>query len=189
MAASTPKLLGRFDEALRLNRRAVDLDPLNAESWDALAETEFYMGRLNDAAGDARKALELSPDVWPGHILLSRIYLMQGRPAAALPEIARVRYDSQRTFLYALAYHAIGRQKESDTALSELMGKSPARAQYMIASVYAFADRSDQAFEWLDRALAVRADDLIGTSIDPFLKSLHHDPRYAAFLKKIHLPN
>ena len=28
----------------------------------------------------------------------------------------------------------------------------------------------------------------IGTKVDPLLKSLHNDPRYAAFLKKLNLP-
>ena len=130
MAASTPKLLGRFDEALQLNRRAVDLDPLNADSWERLAETEFFMGQLDEAAADFKKALELSPDVWPGHFLLSKIYLVQGRPEAALPEIELIRYDSQRAFMYAMAYHAIGRQKESDTALNELIAKDHARSPY-----------------------------------------------------------
>src|SRR5882762_5094089 len=188
-AAGTAKYLGRLDEALQLSRRAVDLDPLNAESWESLAETESFIGRLDEAAADAKKALELSPDVWPGHLLLSKIYLMQGRLEDALPEIERIRYDSQRAFLYAMAYYAIGRQKESDTALSELIAKDHARSPYSIATVYAFENRSDQAFEWLDRAYAQRAGDVIGTRIDPFLKRLHGDPRFAAFLKKLHLPN
>src|SRR5882762_6035964 len=93
-AAGTAKYLGRLDEALHLSRRAVDLDPLNAESWESLAETEFYIGRLDEAAANAKKALELNPDVWPGHFLLGKIYLVQGRPEDALPEIERVRYDS-----------------------------------------------------------------------------------------------
>src|SRR4029077_9248992 len=112
MAAVTSKYLGRLDQALQLNRRAVDLDPLNGDSWENLAETEYYAGRLDEAASDARKALELSPDVFPGHMLSSKIYLLQGRPEAALAEIARVRYDYQRAVLNAMAYHAIGRQKE-----------------------------------------------------------------------------
>ena len=189
IAASTPRLLGRFDEALQLARRAVDLDPLNAGSWENLAETEFFAGRLDQAATDARKALELSPDVFPGHMLSSKIYLMQGRPEEMLPEIQLVRYDSQRAFLYAVAYYAIGRHKESDTALNELIEKDGARSAYSIAAVYAFENRSDQAFEWLDRALAQRAGDLIGTGIDPLLKSLHNEPRFVEFLKKVHPPH
>lgn len=188
-AAGTAKYLGRLDQALRLSRRAVDLDPLNAESWESLTEIEFFMGRLDEAAADGKKALELSPDVWPGHMLLSKIYLMQGRPEEALREIELVRYDSQRAFLYAMAYHAIGRHKESDAALRELIEKDQARAPYSIATVYAFSNRSDQAFEWLDRALAQHAGDVIATRIDPLMKTLRDDPRYAAFLKKMHLPN
>jgi hypothetical protein len=54
--------------------------------------------------------------------------------------------------------------------------------------VYAFRNQSDEALDWLDRAYAQRDDGLIFTKVDPLLKSLHSDPRYAAFLKKIHLP-
>jgi TolB-like protein/DNA-binding winged helix-turn-helix (wHTH) protein len=188
MAAVAALYVGRPDEALRLDRRATDLDPFNAESWEALAEVESFSGRLEDAAMHARKALELSPDVWPGHMLLSRIYLMQGRPQEALPEIDRVRYDSPRAFLRAIAYRAMGRETESDAALNELMAKGHDNA-YSIAAVYAFGHQSDQAFEWLDRAYAQRLGDVMGAKVDPLLENLHGDARYAAFLKKIHLPS
>jgi TolB-like protein/DNA-binding winged helix-turn-helix (wHTH) protein len=189
IAAATALYFGRFDEALQLNRRAVDLDPLNAGSWESLAQTESFIGKLDDAAANAKKALELNPDVWPGHFLLGKIYLMQGRSEDALPEIALVRYDSQRAFLYAMAYYAMGRHKESDAALSELIAKDHADSAYRIATVHALRNQSNQAFEWLDRAYADRDGDVIQTKIDPLLKSLRNDPRYAAFLKKIHLPN
>src|SRR5713226_6164738 len=78
-AASSAAIVGRFDEALQLDRRAVDLDPLSGGSWERLAETEFFIGQLDGAAADGKKALELNPDVWPGPILLSKIYVMQGR--------------------------------------------------------------------------------------------------------------
>jgi hypothetical protein len=60
--------------------------------------------------------------------------------------------------------------------------------QREIAEVYSFRNQSDEAFEWLDRAYTQRDDDLIVTKVDPFLKNLHNDPRYAAFLKKLNLP-
>jgi TolB-like protein/DNA-binding winged helix-turn-helix (wHTH) protein len=187
-AASSAAMLGRFDEALRLNRRAVDLDPLNAGSWETLAETEFFMGRLNQALADCKKALELNPDVYPGPIQLTKIYVMQGRPQDALPEIGRVRDEPQRAFLYAIAYYALDRKQESDAALSELITKYQ-RSTYRIAEVYAFRNQFDEAFEWLDRAYGQRDAGLILTKVDPLLKSLRHDPRYAALLKKLNLPN
>jgi tetratricopeptide (TPR) repeat protein len=184
IAAGAPTLLGRFDEAVRLTRRAVDLDPLNAESWSRLAEAEFFRGQLSEAAVHARKALELSPDVWPGHLLLGKIYLMQGRSQEALREAAQIRYDRQRVFLSAMADYATGLQKESDTALSQLID-DPAGNAFSIATVYAFEKRSDEAFEWLNRAYAERDGDVVGAQVDPLLVNLHDDPRFAAFLTRV----
>ncbi|HVR25949.1 MAG TPA: winged helix-turn-helix domain-containing protein [Candidatus Polarisedimenticolia bacterium] len=186
-AASSAAMVGRFDEALRLNRRAVDLDPLNAGSWEILAETEFFMGQLNQAVADCKKALELNPDVFPGPLMLGKIYVLQGRPQDALPEIERVRDEPQRAFLYAIAYYALSRKEESDAALSELIAKYQQNT-YRIAEVYAFRNQSDEAFEWLDRAYGQRNAGLIVTKVDPLLKSLRHDPRYAALLKKLNFP-
>jgi tetratricopeptide (TPR) repeat protein len=50
LAAGSAAELGRFDEAVKLARRAVDLDPLNADSWDSLGNIEFYAGQLDQAA-------------------------------------------------------------------------------------------------------------------------------------------
>ena len=187
-AASSATMLGRFDEALLLKRRAVDLDPLNADSWEGLAETEFFMGQLDQAAADFKKALELNRDAVAAHAVLSQIFVMQGRPQDALAEIELVRYDSERGWLYAVAYHALGREKESDAALSDFIAKQHAGGAYQIAEAYAFRNQSDKAFEWLDRAYAQRDGGLIETKVDPLLKNLHSDPRFAAFLKKLNLP-
>jgi tetratricopeptide (TPR) repeat protein len=188
-AASSAAILGRFDEALPLNRRAVALDPLNADSWESFAETEFFMGQLDEAAAGCKKALELNADVLAARMVLSQIYVMQGRPQDALPEIELVRDDLIRAFLYPIAYYALGRKKESDASLSELVTKYHEGSAYQIAQVYAFRNQSDEAFEWLDRAYAQRDDDLTVTKVDPLLKSLHNDPRFAALLKKLNLPN
>ena len=187
MAASSAELFGRFDEALRLNRRAAELDPLNAYGWGALAETEFVAGQLDKAAAHGKKALELSPDVWPGSILLSQIYIMQGRPRDALTEIERVRDQPTRTWLRAIAYFALGRERESDAALSELIATPPPNA-YTIAEIYAFRNQLTEAFQWLERAYLQRNSGLIGLKVDPLLNNLRHDPRYAALLKKLNFP-
>jgi len=186
-AAWSAAMLGHFEEALRLDRQAIDLDPLNAGSWGRLAETEFFMGQLDQSAADSKKALALDPDYWASPEDLSRIYLLQGRPQDALPEIQHV-HLAHRAQLYALTYYALGRKKESDFALSDFIDKFHASNAYEIAQVYAFRNETDNAFEWLDRAYAQRDPSLMSTKIDPFLKSLHSDPRFAALLKKLNLP-
>jgi TolB-like protein/DNA-binding winged helix-turn-helix (wHTH) protein len=186
-AAYSAAMFGRSDEALTLARRAVELDPLNPGSWSGLGQIKYFEGQLAEAEADVKKSLELSPDVFPGPILLSKIYLMQGRPQDALPEIERVRTAWGRTWLYAVTYAAQGRDKESDAALKELIAKHYAAS--LVACVYAFRNQRDEAFEWLDRAYAQHEGNVASTNLDPMLKNLRSDPRYAAFLKKHNLPN
>jgi TolB-like protein/DNA-binding winged helix-turn-helix (wHTH) protein len=188
-AAFSAATFGHADEALALARRAVELDPLNPSSWSALGEIEYFEGQLGGAEADVEKSLELSPDAFPGPVLLSEIYVQQGRPQDALPEIERVRHDVARAFLYSIAYHALGREKESEAALKELIVKYSTHAAFQVAEVYAFRNQPDETFEWLDRAYAQHDSGLIGTKVDPLTKSLHNDPRFAALLKKLNLPN
>jgi len=175
------------------NHRAVDLDPLNADSWEALVETELYMGQLDQSAADSKKALELDPDHWASlinlsRIYLSRIYLLQGRAQDALPEIEHVHNATYRAHLYALTYYALGRKKESDVALRELVMKYHASNAFEIATIYAFRNQTDGAVEWLDRAYAQRDPSMMSTKVEPLLNSLHNDPRFAVLLKKLNLP-
>ena len=61
-------------------------------------------------------------------------------------------------------------------------------AAFEIAEVYAYRGESDKAFAWLDRAYRQRDGGLTYVKVDPLLKSLRRDPRYADLLMKMHLP-
>jgi TolB-like protein/DNA-binding winged helix-turn-helix (wHTH) protein/Flp pilus assembly protein TadD len=187
LAGASEASLGRLDEALKLQRRAVDLDPLNAHSWEGLGEIEFRAGNPDEAEVNLKKAHELRPDDFLSSTFLSEIDVMQGRPRDALPEIERVGYPGVRLFLYAIAWHALGRKKESDVALKELIAKYQANDPYLIAEIYAFRNQPDEAFEWLDRAYANHDDGLVFMKVEPLLKNLHGDLRYIALLKKLNL--
>jgi TolB-like protein len=60
-AAWSAAIFGRFDEALALNRRAVDLDPLDANSWAKLGETEVLYGETRPS----RRGLQEGPGTEP----------------------------------------------------------------------------------------------------------------------------
>jgi tetratricopeptide (TPR) repeat protein len=180
--------LGRFDEALALNRRAVELDPLNTWSHFNHAIVAYYAGRLEEALSACRKILEINPERPLVHTFLGRIYLAQSHPQEALAEMEREREEWARLEGLALAYHALGRKKDSDAALAELIVKNATDSAFQIAEVYAFRGETDRAFEWLERAYTQHDSGLAQLKGDPLLKSIDHDPRYAAFLKKMHLP-
>src|SRR4029077_14576250 len=127
--------------ALRLDGQALELDPLNAESWERLADNRFYAGQLDDAAADIRKALELNPDTWGSPIMLSEICLLQGRAQDALRESERIQFAGFRIRASAITYYALGREHESDASLKELIGRYHASAAWSIATVYAFRNQ------------------------------------------------
>jgi tetratricopeptide (TPR) repeat protein len=180
--------LGRFEEALALDRRAVELDPLSSARRLALGYHALYAGRLNEAVAAFEKAAELSPEYPAMHTLLGRVYLAQGHPQRALAEMDRETDTAWRLFGRALACHSLGREKESDVALAELVAKYHANNAFQVAELYASRGGTDRAFEWLERAYAQRDSGLADMKGDPLLKSLEREPRYAAFLKKMRLP-
>ena len=60
---------------------------------------------------------------------------------------------------------------------------------FEFATIHAFRNQTDEAFEWLDRAYAQRDPSMMFTKVEPLLNSLDNDPRFGALLKKLNLPN
>jgi len=188
LAAGLAISFGRFEEAMELLRRAIALDPLNAALRGDLAEICFTMGRLEEAEVHFKKALELDPGLAPNHEGLGLVYLAQGRAQDALTEIEREQMGMWRLQGQAVAYYALRRKKESDTALSELIAKYQSQNAFLIAEVYSFQKEPDQAFKWLDRAFVQHDSTVPETKASTLLQNLRGDPRYTAFLKKLRLP-
>ena len=188
LAAGLAISLGRIEEAVELDRRAIALDPLNAAIRGFLAENCFIMGRQEEAEVEFKKALELDPGLAPNHEGLGLVYLAQGRAQDALAEIEREQMGMWRLQGQAVVYYALRRKKESDTALSELIAKYQSQWAFLIAEVYSFRKEPDQAFEWLDRAYVQHDSGVPETKASTLLQNLRGDPRYAAFLTKLHLP-
>ncbi len=178
--------LGRFEEAIRLDRRAAELDPLNVSARNNLGLHELYVGRMDEAEAAFRKALELNPDYPSAHMFIGRIDLERSNQAAALEEMEREKDPFWHRYGLALAYHALGRKREADAALHEFIDKDGQDGAFQIAEICAFRGETDEAFRWLERAYTQRDGGLSELKGDPLLRNLASDPRYAAFLKKMH---
>ena len=86
-AAGLASTLGRFDEAIALQKRALRrCDPLNRSGWYNLGFRYLAAGRATEAEATLQKLLELDPDDADAHSLLGDAYLVQGRAEAALAE-------------------------------------------------------------------------------------------------------
>jgi TolB-like protein/Tfp pilus assembly protein PilF len=179
--------LGRVDEAVGLYRRAVEQDPLSSAAYANFGDALGAAGSLGEAELGYRKALELAPQraVTRAHLALN--LWAQGRDEAALAEALGATDDIWRNYALAIIHRGAGRHSETETALRDLIAKYAESAAYQIAEVHAARGETDHAFAWLERAYTQRDLGLSQMKTRPLLHSLHADPRWDAFLRKMGL--
>ena len=187
-AGITAGQLGKPDDALRMIRRSIELDPLDQTGHEYLCYMLCSVGRYVEAEAACRKGQELSgdPRAWAGSIGVTKLF--QGHVDEALQLIQSEPDENWRLFWLSLVYHTLGRRSDSDTTLALLKEKYSAEMPFHIAEVYAWRDENDLAFEWLNRAHQqgdLLVNDLL---ISPYFKRLQQDPRHRAFLQKMKVP-
>jgi TolB-like protein/DNA-binding winged helix-turn-helix (wHTH) protein/Tfp pilus assembly protein PilF len=188
MRSYLSRVLGNLEQAIELYEQAVALDPLRANSHLGLGYLLYMAGRYNEAQAALQKTLDLNPRADFAHANLGRILIAEGKTQQALLEIEKEPTDWEKLTDQALAYHALGRERDSNTALTELIAKHETDSAYQIAEVYAFRGESGKSFEWLYRGYKQRDAGLPDIKIDPLFNNLRHDPRYAELLKRMRLP-
>jgi TolB-like protein/Tfp pilus assembly protein PilF len=181
------RILGNLDQAIKLYEQVVVLDPLRANSYSALGYTLYVGGRYDEARAALQKVLDLNPLAAYVHLTLSEILIAEGKPQQALAAIEKEPSEWEKLTGQVLAYHALGREQDSNAALAILIAKYSTGGAYQIAEAYAYRGESDKSFAWLERAYEQRDAGLPEIKTDPLFKNLRHDPRYTEFLKKMRL--
>ena len=83
------KKLGRFDEAIDLFERALQIWPGSDRAWLNLADTLAVTGRISEAIGCYERALQLQPNDAAVHFNLAMTLLEAGRKADAIKHLRR----------------------------------------------------------------------------------------------------
>ena len=179
--------LGRLDEAITLQKRAIALDPVMPVQYYALGNILFRDDRFDEAAAYFKKALQLFPQGAIIHRALGGVYLMSGRLNDALVEMQQEPNDCMHLQGLALAYTALGKIMDAEAALQEIRKKYETEGPSQIAAIYAFRGDADAALEWLEKAYLDRDPGVTEIRDDPFFKSLKKDPRFIRFLQKLEL--
>src|SRR3984893_191256 len=182
------RVVGNLDQANKLYEQAVALDPLRTNSHLGRGYLLYVAGRYGEAQTALQKAQDLNPQAPLVHLTLGKILLAEGRSQQALVEFEKEPSGGGKLTRQALAYHALGREQDSNAALAELIAKHHTFSAYQVAQVYAYRGESDKSFEWLDHAYQQRDPGLPEVKSNPLFKNLHQDPRYSELLKKMRLP-
>ena len=184
-AASSARTQGKPGEARGLIRRAITLDPLSARTHRIAGLVAYGEGRLDDAETSFRMALDLAPSAGLAHAFLAVVRLLQGYPDDALQTAALETHDVFRNLAFAMIHHTLGHPAESDAALATLTKDFGWTAAWQIAEVHAYRGEVDAAFDWLERAYVQRDPGAVQAQTDAFMRPLHSDPRWPAYLVRM----
>jgi TolB-like protein len=179
---------GRLTDAIALQQRANQSNPLVPVGWTGLGILLREAGRVPEARAAFARALEINPNFSVTHVSLALTELHDGRPDQALAETRNIEEREWQLMATAIVQYSLHHPQESQQALDELIKTQAADMAYQIAEIYAWRGEKDQAFTWLDRAFVQHDGGLVALKLDMLMASLRTDPRYGALLRRMNLP-
>ena len=183
--------LGRYEEALALQRRAQELDPLS-HRLDVVS-TLLRAGRYHEAVTGARDAVELDPGHDRARATLGWAYFLSGRQQDGLAELERAVSIASGGTLWlgqlGQAYAMAGRTAKAHEILEELESRAEKDyvPSYHLAYVYTGLGDVEGAVECLERAVEDRAGAVYGVGGSFLFTSLRGQPRFQALLARLKL--
>jgi len=185
-------LVGHAQEAVAHCERAVELDPLSAETRSGLAWCYVFASRFEKALDVHRQASEMAGTPpgsgFQGAWILRELGSYEPAIAAYLgtPEAIRRHMLGHLGNTYARA----GRMTEARECLQELQGivEKDGIGTYEVALIYAGLGEKDQAFQWLDRAYREHNKGLIFLKVDAPFDALRPDPRFQDLVRRMGFP-
>ena len=183
--------LERYDEAIEMQRRAHELDPL-AHRID-IVTTLLRVGRYDEALRAVTRVLEVEPHLALAHATLGWAYLLKGMPDQGLIRLQKAVSLSPESTLYLAqlgqAFAMVGQTEQAREVLRQLDGLSHQRyvSPYHMAYVYTGLGEHDRAMDWLERACEERAGGVFGMKGSFLFIPLRSHPRFKALLRKMNL--
>ena len=182
--------LGRLDESVAMMRKVLAMEPLNAQFHFNMGQFLLGLGRVDEAESELRQAIDLQPTAAGFRLLLAQAYIKHGRFDDALA-IAKAEPDAAtRRAAMAQAYFAAGNADAGQPILDEMIRLDADSLPFYVAEVYAIRGDADTTFAWVEKAYAARDPGVAILYEDPIVAPLlRDDPRFAAFVTKLNLPD
>ena len=187
--ADVTACLGRLGEAIGTMRKVLVMEPLNASFHFYTGQFLAAAGRYGAAEAELKRAIELQPAMVAAHALLAMVYIQQHRFAEAMTAAKAEPQPEARRWALASTYFAQGDAARGQQQLDDMIRLDSNFGDTYMAMVYAMRGDADNAFAWLDRAVATR-DPGVATLYElPWLvPALRKDPRMATLCRKLGLP-
>lgn len=184
---------GQTDEAVAAAMRSIELDPLSSLLRTVHGDALYYAREYQKSVFHYRMAVELDPRFDGAHTDLARSLEALGRF-----EDARAEYEEGRRLAggiagpsFGLAHLAAasGNEAEARRILAELTGARGSRvvSAWGLAALHASLGDIDEAFAWLETAIAEKAPGLMWLRVHPRLDLIRGDQRYWPMVERVGL--
>ncbi len=186
--------MGRFDDAWKEVNRAHELDPLSVTISTDIGFNYYYRRSYDEAINQLRATLSVSPKFPLAHLWLGRAYQQKKMYSEAIDEFNKTDAALPGWIVTIAgmghAYGEWGHQAEAKQVLVRLneMAREKYVTPYGVALVYAGLGDKDQAFAWLNKAVAGRSHWLVWLNRDPRWDRIRSDPRFDDLRKRVGLP-
>jgi serine/threonine protein kinase/Tfp pilus assembly protein PilF len=183
--------LERYDEAIAMQKRAQELDPL-VHRVD-LATALLRAGSYDEALQTAASAIELDPHYARGHATVAWAFVKKGLYDKGLAHLETAVSLSPGDTLWLAqlgqVYGMTGDVPKARDVLRQLEDLSRQRyvSPYHMAYVYTGLGERDHAIDCLERAYEDRAGAVYGIKGSFLFTTLHSHPRFTALLRKMKL--
>ncbi|HEV2835360.1 MAG TPA: TPM domain-containing protein, partial [Pyrinomonadaceae bacterium] len=153
----------RGDEAIRIAESAIKLAPDLADAHRMLALGYHISLRLDDAAAEYKRTLELDPSSKASRISLADIYRASGKAEEALAlyneQLAVDPKDRAARTGKVISLLELSRQDEANTELDAALTAEPRNLALLTGAAYWFAahGNNEKAFDLASRAVAVES--------------------------------
>ncbi|HZI99407.1 MAG TPA: tetratricopeptide repeat protein, partial [Gemmatimonadaceae bacterium] len=182
--------IGRDEEAVPIAMRAIDLNPISVLPRMNLGIIHFLAGRNEDAVVEFRRVIEKDPSFVRAHVFLGATLSILGFHEEAIAS-GRVGADLSKQLPVTVAALATslahaGRLDEARAMLGPMMQDlDPMYA----AMAHASFDEDDTALAELERAAEMHSDWMYAIATQPWFRKYHGNPRFAALLRQMNLPD
>jgi serine/threonine-protein kinase len=187
--------VGRFDDAIAEIREAQNLSPHSLAIRAVQGWILLCAGRSEEAIAQLQTTSDMNPQFALAHWFLGQSYSSRGeydRATAELEKAVELSGGGSRMKAdLACVYGLQGKRARALAILDEFDAVSRQGryvSQYERAVVYAGLGMLDGAIQALHKALAERAWHTVTLKVDPMLRPLRSDSRYAEALLRLGLP-
>jgi TolB-like protein/Flp pilus assembly protein TadD len=182
--------MGRFDDAIAAEKKALELDPLNTFLNTDLAFFLYWARRYEEATTQIRKTLELDPNNAFAHSILGWCLIEKGNKAEARAEFQKATsLDDLPWYISSLGYAcaANGDRAEAEQILQDLEELSKQRyvSPANRAAVYLGLGEKEKALHGLEKAYEDGDPIFWWIDGDQLYDSLRNEPRFQALVEKI----